>query len=70
MSNATKGRAFEHEIQQLLEGAGFSVVRGAASKGEFFGNKVDLVASREGRGNDYRAYIILIGVQCKVRSRK
>ena len=46
MSDRGKGRKFEHEIRQILKAHGFSVVRGAGSKGEFFGDKVDLVATK------------------------
>lgn len=45
MSTARKGRAFEHEIRKLFKEAKFSVMRGAGSKGELFGNKVDLIAT-------------------------
>jgi hypothetical protein len=41
VSTATKGRAFEYEIRNLLRSAGFSVIRGAGSKGEMLGEKVD-----------------------------
>jgi len=43
VSDRGKGRKFEHEIRHILEAGGFSVVRGANSKGEFFGDKVDLI---------------------------
>lgn len=39
MSTATKGRRREHQSRRLLEAAGYSVIRSAASKGTF-----DLVA--------------------------
>jgi Holliday junction resolvase len=65
MSTARKGRAFEHEIRKLLEDAGFSVIRGAGSKGEFFDEKVDLVASKATRENGKTVFLTLIGIQCK-----
>jgi Holliday junction resolvase len=33
MSDRGKGRKFEHEIRHILKAHGFSVVRGAGSKG-------------------------------------
>jgi Holliday junction resolvase len=70
MSTASKGRAFEHEIRELLRGAGFSVIRGAGSKGELLEEKVDLVATRMTRENEYRVWITLLGLQCKVRRKR
>mgnify|MGYP001559403150 CR=1 FL=1 len=68
MNTAHKGRAFEHEIRHLFEREGYSVIRGAASKG-FFDSpsgvvKPDLVASKTDR-NKRTVNIILI--QAKVR---
>lgn len=70
MSTASKGRAFEHEVRHLLEAAGFSVIRGAGSKGELLGEKVDLVASKMTRENEYKVWITLLGLQCKVCRRR
>jgi Holliday junction resolvase len=69
MSNARKGANFEREISNLLTDAGFSVIRGAGSKG-FFDSpdgevKPDLVASKRTHSNNYDLQIILI--QCKTR---
>jgi len=69
VSRASKGRAFEYEIRQLFERAGFSVVRGAASKGWFLREKVDLVASRETLNGKDRVDLIVVGIQCKARSK-
>jgi hypothetical protein len=55
-----------HPIRPI-EGAGFSVVRGAGSKGNFFGDRVDLVVTKQTRENEFRANLTIIGVQCKVR---
>jgi hypothetical protein len=44
-----------------------SVVRGAGSKGEFFGGKVDLIATKQTRQNEFTAYLTIVGVQCRVR---
>jgi Holliday junction resolvase len=76
MSTATKGRAFEHEVIHLFKDAGFSVIRGASSKGEFYGEKVDLVATRTTAQNEYKAFVNVypdqqaVAVQCKVRGKK
>lgn len=70
MSNASKGRAFEHAIRKLLEANGWAVVRGAGSKGRFdCGDGVvlpDLIASKRGTSNRYEVQIILL--QCKARN--
>jgi Holliday junction resolvase len=67
MSNATKGRRFEHEIRELFRKAGFSVVRGAGSKGEMLEEKVDLVATKSTRRNRFTCFLTIVGAQCKVR---
>ena len=69
MSNASKGADFEREVRKVLEAAGFSVIRGAGSKG-FFDSpdgkvKPDLVASRNRMHHSDDLQIILI--QCKTR---
>jgi hypothetical protein len=53
--------------RHMLTAHGFSVVRGAGSKGEFFGDKVDLIATKQTRQNEFTAYLTIVGVQCKVR---
>lgn len=70
MNTAHKGRRFEHSIRQLFEDAGFSVIRGAGSKGELFGVKVDLVATKEEWLNEYEVQLTVIGAQCKTRRRR
>lgn len=69
MSNASKGANFERDVAKMLTNAGYSVIRGAGSKG-FFDSpdgqvKPDLIASKRGRSNRYEIQIILL--QCKVR---
>lgn len=66
MSN--KGTRFERELKQLLEKNGYSVMRGAGSKGSVFNEKADLVATKETGANKKRAYMIII--QCKVKGAK
>ena len=70
MSNATRGRAFEHEIRHMFEEKGWSVIRGAASKG-FFDSvdgpvKPDLVCSKYDR---IKRTIQIILIQAKVRGK-
>jgi len=67
MSGATKGRRFEHEVRELFQKAGFSVIRGAGSKGEILEEKVDLVATKRTRQNKFTCFLTIVGVQCKVR---
>lgn len=64
MNRAHKGRRFEHEIINILKAHGFSVIRGAGSKGEWRGQKVDFVFSKE---TDHTTYTVAFmgGVQCK-----
>lgn len=70
MTSAAKGRFFEHEVRALFRGAGYSVVRGAGSKGELLGEKVDLVATKLTRRSSRKVSLTLVGVQCKVRARR
>jgi Holliday junction resolvase len=64
MNTARKGRKFEHEIINLLKGAGFSVIRGAGSKGMWRKQKVDLVFSKETDQTKYTV-VMMGGMQCK-----
>lgn len=64
----SKGIAFERELKRLLESAGYSVMRGAGSKGEVFGCKADLVATKSTGRNHKSAHMLVI--QCKVKGRK
>jgi len=67
MNAAGKGRRFEHEIRELFRQAGFSVIRGAGSKGEMLQEKVDLVATKNTRMNRFQCFLTIVGVQCKVK---
>ena len=62
-TNYARGRAFEYELKKLFEDAGYSVMRGSGSKGEVFGEKTDLVATKVSRGTKKTAHMIII--QCK-----
>lgn len=65
MSRYSRGRNLEYEVRQIFEAAGWSVMRGAGSKGEVFGMKADLVATKENPGNEKTAAMVVI--QCKVK---
>ena len=71
MNRAAKGATLEREIKRLLEDHGWSVMRGAASKGHFDSTegqvKADLIASKSGRTNKSTLQIIV--VQCKVEGK-
>ena len=70
MNRPAKGSRVERQVKRLLESGGYSVVRGAASKGEMLGQKVDLVATKETPRNEYTVFLTLIGVQCKIKARR
>ena len=69
MNTARKGRALEHSVRKLFEAEGYSVIRGAGSKGNFDTPegvvKADLIASKRGSKNKYE--IQIIAMQCKVK---
>ena len=64
---ANKGTTFERELKQLLEANGYSVMRGAGSKGSVFGEKADLIATKKTSYNTKTAHMIII--QCKVKGK-
>lgn len=55
-----QGVALEREVKCLFEEAGWSVIRGAGSKGEVGGFKVDLVASKETSRTKKTMYLVLM----------
>lgn len=65
MTATSKGVTFERELRQLLEAHGYSVIRGAGSKGKVFGFPADLVATKDTGQNTKSAHMIII--QCKVK---
>lgn len=68
MNTAHKGRRLEHDIIRLLKSAGYSVTRGAGSKGEWRGQKVDLIFSKETDKTTYT--VVLMGaMQCKAEKK-
>jgi len=81
MSTAIKGRNLEHYVRGVWKREGFDVIRGAASKGEGFGFKTDLLATlleleevtelnvvKQTGQTEYKLYMILI--QCKAKKRR
>lgn len=68
MSTASRGRSLEHEIRHMFEAAGYSVMRGAGSKGHFDSPegkvKADLIATKTDR---LTRTIQIIALQCKVQ---
>ena len=63
MSHYNRGRALEYDVRGLFETAGWSVIRGAGSKGEVDGMKADLVATKRGTKNVDTVYMVVF--QCK-----
>lgn len=60
MTNYRKGRALEYEVIDLFKQAGWSVIRGAGSKGEVDGMKVDIQVSKRGTKYLDTVYIALL----------
>lgn len=67
MNTAQKGANLELYIRQLLEADGWSVVRGASSKGEALGWKADLVATKYTDQTKREVWLAIM--QMKVRKR-
>lgn len=63
-----KGIQFERTLKQELESLGYSVMRGASSKGEVFGMKADLIATQDTGQNIEQAVMVII--QCKKNKKK
>ena len=66
-SNYERGRNLEYEVRKLFTDAGWDVLRGSGSKGEVFGMKADLVATKHTSRSDKRA--IMVVIQCKLKTR-
>lgn len=47
MTKYKQGVAVEYEVKKLFESAGWSVIRGAGSKGKWADFKPDLIATKE-----------------------
>lgn len=61
----SKGIRFERELKKLFEKNGYSVMRGAGSKGSVFNEKADLIATKRTGQNEKTAWLLVI--QCKVK---
>ena len=59
MSRYHAGRALEYEVKDLFAKAGWASIRGAGSKGEIDGYKVDLVFSKRSSQNESVVYLVL-----------
>jgi len=67
VSHYSRGRALEYDIRTLFERAGWSVIRGAGSKGEVDGMKADLVATK--RSSKNLDTVWMVAFQCKRTTR-
>lgn len=67
MNTAKKGATLERYIRHLLETDGWSVIRGASSKGEALGWKADLVATKY--TDETKREVWLAIMQMKVKKR-
>lgn len=67
MNTAQKGATLERHIRQLLEADGWSVIRGAGSKGEVLKWKTDLLATKYTDQTERELWIAII--QAKVKKR-
>jgi Holliday junction resolvase len=65
---ANKGIDLERKVINLFRDNGWSVIRGAGSKGEVFGMKADLVATYDTGQNIEQAVMVVI--QCKKNLKK
>lgn len=66
-SKYRRGRNLEWEVRKLFEDAGWSVIRGAGSKGEVFGIKADLVATK--KTNTKKKTAVMVVIQCKLHTK-
>lgn len=66
-STAQLGASLEREIKNLFEDNGWSVMRGAGSKGNVFNEKADLIATRS--GTKYKDDVHMIIIQCKKKKK-
>jgi len=62
---------WENKVRELIRQAGWSVIRGAGSKGELAVDgepmKVDLVCTKTTR--DLERTVFLVGIPCKLKKR-
>jgi len=67
MNTAKKGASLERYIRQLLEADGWSVVRGASSKGEVLDWKADLVATKYTDQTKREVWLAIMQMKVKKR---
>ena len=67
MNTARKGANLERYIRQLFEADGWSVLRGAASKGEVLDWKADLVATKYTDETKREAWLAIMQMKVKKR---
>lgn len=67
MNTAQKGANLERYIRQLLEADGWSVVRGASSKGEVLDWKADLVATKYTDQTKREVWLAIMQMKVKKR---
>lgn len=67
MNTAKKGANLERYIRQLFEQDGWSVIRGASSKGEALGWKSDLVATKFTDQNKREVWMAIMQMKVKRR---
>lgn len=65
MSRYHAGRRLEYEIKALFEADGWQSIRGAGSKGEIDGYKVDLVFSKRSAQHESVVYLVLAQMKRK-----
>lgn len=59
MAKYHAGRRLEYEVKELFTSKGWSSIRGAGSKGEIDGYKVDLVFSKRSAQHESIVYLVL-----------
>jgi len=67
MNTAKKGADLERYIRQLFEADGWSVVRGASSKGEVLDWKADLVATKYTAQTKREVWMAIMQMKVKKR---
>jgi len=66
-TNYKSGRALEYEVKQIFTDAGWDIMRGAGSKGDVFGMKADLIATKQ-TGNKKKTAVMCV-IQCKLKEK-
>lgn len=69
MNTAQKGARLEREIRQLFESHGWSVIRGAGSKGEVLAWKTDLLATKYTDQTQREVWLAVMQMKVKKRGK-